>query len=240
MLEKQSHRMVVHPEQQKVVDELTAKNPACADCGQTPSEWVSINIGAFLCIECSGIHRSLGVHVSKVRSLTLDSWEMPLLLLLRDHLGNDVVNDVWEKSIPPGWSRPTPTSSRDEKTKWIKAKYHFHGLAEVIAPALSPIDLERRFLRGAEDGNVRELMWCLAHGVDVNVRDSSGKDGETALHRAALRGHAACCEYLVLNGASLVVADARGRLPFDAAKAGGHEAVKLALMQKMSLEQYQF
>ena len=45
----------------------------CADCGSgIKTEWVSINIGIILCIECSGIHRSLGTHISKVRSLTLD------------------------------------------------------------------------------------------------------------------------------------------------------------------------
>ncbi|TMW66116.1 hypothetical protein Poli38472_003881 [Pythium oligandrum] len=235
MLEKQSHRMVVHPEQQKCIEQLTAKNPSCADCGQVPSEWVSINIGCFLCIECSGIHRSLGVHVSKVRSLTLDSWEMALLTLLRDHLGNDVVNGVWQHSIPPGWRQPTSSSSREEKTKWIKAKYHFHGLAEVST--LPPPELQKRFFRGAHEGQISEMMWCLAHGVDVNSRN---EQQETPLYICASRGHSAACDYLLLNGASLTIPNAKGKLPYDAAKASGHEAVKLALMQKMSLEQYQF
>ncbi|KAL7875408.1 hypothetical protein AOLI_G00103710 [Acnodon oligacanthus] len=54
-------------------------NDRCCDCGQTEPRWASINLGITLCIECSGIHRSLGVHNSKVRSLTLDSWEPELL-----------------------------------------------------------------------------------------------------------------------------------------------------------------
>ena len=36
--------------------------------------WASINLGEFICFQCSGIHRNLGTHISKVRSLNLDSW----------------------------------------------------------------------------------------------------------------------------------------------------------------------
>ena len=48
-------------------------NTQCADCSGTDVQWASINLGIALCIECSGVHRGLGVHVSKVRSLNLDN-----------------------------------------------------------------------------------------------------------------------------------------------------------------------
>lgn len=54
-------------------------NRFCADCGTEKPEWVSMNWGVILCIECSGIHRSMGVHISKVRSLLLDKWDPELL-----------------------------------------------------------------------------------------------------------------------------------------------------------------
>ncbi|KAM3920838.1 arf-GAP with coiled-coil, ANK repeat and PH domain-containing protein 3 isoform 2-T2 [Leptodactylus fuscus] len=100
-----------------------AGNDQCCDCGQTDPRWASINLGITLCIECSGIHRSLGVHCSKVRSLTLDSWE-PELLKLMCELGNSTINQIYEaKCEQLGLKKPTPGCSRQDKEAWIKAKY---------------------------------------------------------------------------------------------------------------------
>ncbi|KAF5895897.1 arf-GAP with coiled-coil, ANK repeat and PH domain-containing protein 3-like isoform X2, partial [Clarias magur] len=98
-------------------------NEVCCDCGQAEPRWASINLGILLCIECSGIHRSLGVHCSKVRSLTLDSWE-PELMKLMCELGNTVINHIYEGACEErGLKKPGPNSSRQEKEAWIKAKY---------------------------------------------------------------------------------------------------------------------
>lgn len=100
-----------------------AGNSHCGDCGQPDPRWASINLGVLLCIECSGIHRSLGVHCSKVRSLTLDSWE-PELLKLMCELGNSTVNGIYEAQCEgPGSRKPTASSPRQDKEAWIKDKY---------------------------------------------------------------------------------------------------------------------
>ncbi|XP_053161596.1 arf-GAP with coiled-coil, ANK repeat and PH domain-containing protein 2 isoform X1 [Hemicordylus capensis] len=100
-----------------------AGNAACCDCGLADPRWASINLGITLCIECSGIHRSLGVHFSKVRSLTLDSWE-PELLKLMCALGNDVINGVYEAKLKAlGVKKPQPGDPRQEKEEFIRAKY---------------------------------------------------------------------------------------------------------------------
>ncbi|XDB58654.1 PREDICTED: arf-GAP with coiled-coil, ANK repeat and PH domain-containing protein 3 isoform X1 [Capra hircus] len=100
-----------------------AGNSQCGDCGQPDPRWASINLGVLLCIECSGIHRSLGVHCSKVRSLTLDSWE-PELLKLMCELGNSTVNRIYEAQCEgPGIRKPTASSPRQDKEAWIKDKY---------------------------------------------------------------------------------------------------------------------
>ena len=51
-----------------------AGNGACADCGKADPDWASLNLGVLLCIECSGVHRRLGVHVSKARPMRLSNW----------------------------------------------------------------------------------------------------------------------------------------------------------------------
>ncbi|CAD7705320.1 unnamed protein product [Ostreobium quekettii] len=74
-----------------------AGNKICADCGAADPEWASTNLGILICIECSGIHRQLGVHISKVRSLKLDVrvWTDSLLQLFQQ-LGNEFGNSLWE------------------------------------------------------------------------------------------------------------------------------------------------
>ncbi|GLT37872.1 hypothetical protein SLA2020_121580 [Shorea laevis] len=75
-------------------------NDKCADCGAPEPDWASLNLGVLVCIECSGVHRNLGVHISKVRSLTLDVkvWE-PSVISLFQSLGNAFANSVWEELL---------------------------------------------------------------------------------------------------------------------------------------------
>uniref|UniRef100_A0A673CXX4 Arf-GAP with coiled-coil, ANK repeat and PH domain-containing protein n=1 Tax=Sphaeramia orbicularis TaxID=375764 RepID=A0A673CXX4_9TELE len=109
----------------KALEEVQAipGNRQCCDCGEAGPDWASINLGITLCIVCSGIHRSLGVHFSKVRSLTLDSWE-PELIKLMCELGNSVINRIYEARIDEiTIKKPHPSSPRGDKESWIKSKY---------------------------------------------------------------------------------------------------------------------
>uniref|UniRef100_A0A8C9U2J1 Arf-GAP with coiled-coil, ANK repeat and PH domain-containing protein n=1 Tax=Scleropages formosus TaxID=113540 RepID=A0A8C9U2J1_SCLFO len=99
-------------------------NDRCCDCGAADPRWASINLGITLCIQCSGIHsRSLGVHFSKVRSLTLDTWE-PELLKLMCELGNAVINGIYEaRRQELATRKPRAGDSRQEAESYIRAKY---------------------------------------------------------------------------------------------------------------------
>ncbi|KAL6108058.1 acap2 [Pungitius sinensis] len=120
-------------------------NTCCCDCGQPDPRWASINLGITLCIQCSGIHRSLGVHFSKVRSLTLDTWE-PELLKLMCELGNGVINQIYEaRREELGSRKPQPGDPRHEVEAYIKAKY-----------------VDRRFVRRPTDEELRDKVVSLS------------------------------------------------------------------------------
>nr|XP_017453556.1 arf-GAP with coiled-coil, ANK repeat and PH domain-containing protein 2 isoform X5 [Rattus norvegicus] len=126
-------------------------NTSCCDCGLADPRWASINLGITLCIECSGIHRSLGVHFSKVRSLTLDTWE-PELLKLMCELGNDVINRVYEAKLEKmGVKKPQP-GQRQEKEAYIRAKYVERKFVDKYSTLLSPSEQEKRIIsKSCED-----------------------------------------------------------------------------------------
>ncbi|CAL0326250.1 unnamed protein product [Lupinus luteus] len=110
---------------QKRLDHLMcqAGNKYCADCGSSEPKWVSSSFGVFICIKCSGIHRSLGVHISKVLSLKLDEWTDEQVDALVKLGGNTVINRKYEACLPNNIKKPNPYSSNEERIDFIRRKY---------------------------------------------------------------------------------------------------------------------
>ncbi|XP_058195626.1 probable ADP-ribosylation factor GTPase-activating protein AGD11 isoform X1 [Rhododendron vialii] len=101
-------------------------NGICADCGSSDPKWVSLSLGVFICIKCSGVHRSLGVHISKVLSVNLDEWTDEQVDTLVDMGGNDAANLKFEACIPDNLRKPKPDSSIEERSDYIRRKYELH------------------------------------------------------------------------------------------------------------------
>lgn len=110
------------------------ENQVCSDCPERQPRWASlivpppgspagsIAIGAFSCLECSGSHRRLGVHIAFVRSITLDSWKEKEVLAMENG-GNRKVNAIFEANLPSISNKPTLGASGTVRERFIRDKY---------------------------------------------------------------------------------------------------------------------
>jgi len=96
-------------------------NKICADCNAPDPKWISVSIGCIVCIECSGVHRHLGVTISKVRSFELDMWNDKTEVV--EKIGNADVNSIYEVNLTVGHKKPHAESEREEREKYIYNKY---------------------------------------------------------------------------------------------------------------------
>lgn len=127
---KQQLELELEKSKKKLADIMKLPgNNQCADCGAPDPLWATINFGVFICIECSGVHRQMGTHISKVRSITMDKWDSEVLEFMESH-GNVKVNAELEHNILPQYTKLTPSSSRQERDAFIKAKYDEKLFAE--------------------------------------------------------------------------------------------------------------
>uniref|UniRef100_A0A674AN86 Arf-GAP with GTPase, ANK repeat and PH domain-containing protein 1 n=1 Tax=Salmo trutta TaxID=8032 RepID=A0A674AN86_SALTR len=182
-------------------------NSRCVDCEAQNPDWASLNLGALICIECSGIHRNLGTHLSRVRSLDLDEWPLELLKVMTS-IGNELANDVWEGNAQ-GRLKPAPDATREERERWIRAKYE----QRLFLASLSGVDLSlgQQLLRATAEEDLRCVILLLAHGSREQVNETCGEgDGRTALHLACRKGNVVITQLLIWYGVDLMARDAHG------------------------------
>ncbi|KAF0935348.1 hypothetical protein E2562_032043 [Oryza meyeriana var. granulata] len=110
-----------------------SENRICADCSAPDPKWASANIGVFICLKCSGVHRSLGTHISKVLSVTLDQWSDNEIDNMIEVGGNSHANAIYEAFLPESYSKPHPDSTQEERENFIRSKYE---LQEFLEPSL--------------------------------------------------------------------------------------------------------
>ncbi|XP_047240498.1 stromal membrane-associated protein 2 [Girardinichthys multiradiatus] len=111
---------------QAVLNSLLAleENKYCADCESKGPRWASWNLGIFICIRCAGIHRNLGVHISKVKSVNLDQWTQEQVQCVQE-MGNAKAKRLYEAFLPECFQRPETDQTAEIfiRDKYDKKKY---------------------------------------------------------------------------------------------------------------------
>jgi stromal membrane-associated protein len=128
------------------------ENRECFDCNCKGPRWASINLGVFICMRCAGIHRSLGTHITKVRSINMDVWE-PQNIEFIERMGNANAKLVWEARLPATYRKPDLNADSKDVEKILREKYELKRYSATDADQRIKDILEGRLQAPSEDAN---------------------------------------------------------------------------------------
>uniref|UniRef100_A0A4W5LYQ8 ArfGAP with SH3 domain, ankyrin repeat and PH domain 1 n=1 Tax=Hucho hucho TaxID=62062 RepID=A0A4W5LYQ8_9TELE len=180
-------------------------NEVCCDCGAADPKWLSTNLGILTCIECSGIHREMGVHISRIQSMELDKLGTSELLLAKN-VGNSSFNEIMEENLPCPSPKPTPSSDMTVRKEFINAKYVDHKFARKTCTSSAARSIE--LCEAVKSRDLLSLIQVYAEGVELMepLPEGGQEAGETALHysvRTADQTSLHLVDFLVQNSGNL-------------------------------------
>ncbi|KAM6997513.1 stromal membrane-associated protein 1-like isoform 6-T6 [Tautogolabrus adspersus] len=146
-------------------------NKYCADCEAKGPRWASWNLGVFMCIRCAGIHRNLGVHISRVKSVNLDQWTPEQIQSMVD-MGNRRARQLYEAHLPEGFKRPQTDQAVEV---FIRDKYERKKYYDKEAMATAPTESKANTKESTEPAV--DLL-----GLDAPEGDGKGSGGAAPIN----------------------------------------------------------
>nr|XP_055044780.1 arf-GAP with GTPase, ANK repeat and PH domain-containing protein 2 isoform X2 [Misgurnus anguillicaudatus] len=207
-------------------------NDLCVDCDAPNPTWASLNLGALICIECSGIHRNLGTHLSRVRSLDLDDWPSELTKVLTA-IGNHMANNIWE-TCTQGRQKLTPDATREQRESWIRAKYEQRAFVSPLPAQCSEGTMSSWLLGAVIDRDLPRLLHLLAHSTKEQINmppEGAVQQHHSALHAACQLGDVVMTQLLVWYGSDVKSKDPQGRSALTLARQAGSKECAEILLQ---------
>jgi len=141
-------------------------NHRCADCGCLNADWCSINLAIVICKHCAGVHRDLGVHNSKVRSIKMDELRNSTIKMLKE-IGNEVANKFWVSSISET-DKIKEASDKKQRAWHISSKYIESRYISVSYINCSQHQLNSALIEGICQQNYFKVYSLVFSGADVN------------------------------------------------------------------------
>lgn len=196
-----------------LIEKLVSSNK-CRDCEAESPTWCSINWLCLICIDCSGVHRSLGVQISKIRSLRLDNLE-PELIDVLDVIGQDKINSVLETGVK-SYEKPKPNSMFSDKEVYITNKYKFKKYMRIPVNKSGDLNYPQQIFKFIESDSLISIYHLLKMDLcEINKLYDCEKEKYSFLHHSAKKGKVNAFKLLFLLGAELQQTDVKNLKPID-------------------------
>jgi Arf-GAP/coiled-coil/ANK repeat/PH domain-containing protein len=214
--------------QQSFIEKLIINNK-CSDCNNDNPTWCSINWLTLICIDCSGVHRGLGVHISKIRSLRLDNLDKDLIEILMN-FKQESINTIIESDLENNkLLKPKANSLQIDKENFINYKYKYKkylknaiNIYEKECKTLGKNNLIQYCINKCfeyiEENNFLNIYWLLKSDlIELNKIYLNEKENEkyAFIHHASKCGKINIIKFLIVLGADINIPDSKNLKPID-------------------------